>query len=238
MQESDGESSDDQGESCWYRGRVESYDANKRRHRLRWEDGSWTWVEKLKKDEYRLASEPSRREAPSKLRSPGSSRSVKSSSAKKPEPVQKRASPKQLQTSKTSETSKKANAGDGWTTTEDSTLIQLQIDSPDMDWEEKTRILGTGRTAKACQTRWLRHLSSAQNQAPVQSLLPKVGQREPGSTYVSFSVLSPCIVVSLADPVVLLLITCAMTCNNSGGVSADHQQQTQSARPGATSLHA
>ena len=157
-EEDDDESSEEPGESCWYRGRVESYDASKHRHRLRWEDGSSTWVDKLKKDEFRLAPEPSSREEPSKLRSPGGSRSIKSSSAKKPESGRKRVSPKQLQNPKSSEAPKTGNAGAGWTPTEDSTLIQLQRDSPEMDWEEKTRILGTGRTAIACQTRWLRHL--------------------------------------------------------------------------------
>jgi hypothetical protein len=156
--ESEDDSSDEQGESCWYRGQVESFDSNKRRHRLRWEDGSATWVENLKQDEYRLAPEPSHREASSKLRSPGSSRSVKSSPVKRTESAQKHVSPKRLQTSKQSEASKNGNAGDGWTNAEDSTLIKLQHESPDMDWEEKTKILGTGRTAKACQTRWLRHL--------------------------------------------------------------------------------
>lgn len=154
--EADRESSDEQGESCWYRGRVESYDSNKHRHRLRWEDGSTTWVEKLQKDEYRLAPKPSRRES-SKLRSPGSNR--KSSSTNQLEAGQKRISPKRPENTKSSEASKNGSAGDGWTSTEDSTLIQLQRESPDMDWDEKTRILGTGRTAKACQTRWLRHLS-------------------------------------------------------------------------------
>ncbi len=240
-EEVDDESPDEQGESCWYRGRVESYDSNKRRHRLRWEDGSSTWVEKLQKDEYRLASEPSRREGPSKLRSPGSSRSVKSSSAKKPEPVQKRASPKQVQISKASETSKNGNAGDGWTATEDSTLIQLQLDSPDMDWDEKTRILGTGRTAKACQTRWLRHLCQrAESDTSPESASKSGTKRSRFGLRLVLLAVAVYRCWSLADPVVLLLFTYAMTCNSgnvtsSGGVSADQQQKTQSARPGAMS---
>ena len=152
-----------QGESCWYRGRVESYDSNKGRHRLRWEDGSTSWVDSLKPDEYRLADEPSRRGGP-QLKSPGrGSRSAKSS------PNQRRKSDgntaKQLvgPSTKSAEHSKSSSAGDGWTSAEDSLLLKLQHESPDMDWEEKTRLLGTGRTAKACQTRWLRHLCPKAN---------------------------------------------------------------------------
>ena len=37
-------------------------------------------------------------------------------------------------------------------------MMELQKTSPNSDWDEKSRLLGTGRTSKACQTRWLRHL--------------------------------------------------------------------------------
>jgi hypothetical protein len=61
-------------------------------------------------------------------------------------------------------------AGDGWTADEDSTLIKLVRADHEVgaattmkDWEDKARVLSTGRSGKACQTRWLRYLAPRQS---------------------------------------------------------------------------
>jgi hypothetical protein len=43
----------------WYRAQVQSFDSNKLRHRVIWEDGTKDWIVGLKADEYKISSAPS-----------------------------------------------------------------------------------------------------------------------------------------------------------------------------------
>jgi hypothetical protein len=129
----------------WYHGFVEAHDAHKRRHRLRWEDGTSSWVDDLKDEEYRLAEKPPKQ---SGNKGSGSSNSgnAKHTTAKSPTNKSKqRASPKPHHAKAAA-----VNGGSGgtvggaWSVEEDARLIELQRISPNGDWEEKMRLLGTG----------------------------------------------------------------------------------------------